>query len=451
MKQFNKHSKKKTNEQIAFEFKEIYPTEHIREIKIKEHLYDSGPQRKRYVTFICSKCGTEVEVAACFMNKYKHQCNCKKNNKYYTEKEVKFTLPNNNIQQFDYNTIDKDILNKLEDKGKDQKIKELTKLNNQLVQTNKSFKDYIDNFHEISKEFNYNNNPNQHKLFDMDRIDEYNNNKSSITPCLIVCDTHWGKIVRSKYVLGSNDYNMDIADHRFMTGVYKFINFYKNSLNYEYDEIVIVLGGDLIENDLGHNNEQDGSIVEQVIRAGNTIVKGLNLIRDNFPNSVIRVIGVVGNHGRQISPSTGKYMPTYNILKTSYEYLIFDRIIKEGYFIECDDSNEVLFNVGSTRVLALHGYEQKINTKNPNSLYNTFKNKQQQMENMLSGFDILLLHHYHKPFNFDDKLIIGGSIVGFDDYSRSMGFDYFSPCMTSFAFVEGNRNTKIAHYHLIDV
>lgn len=333
------------------------------------------------------------------------------------------------------------IEEKLEDNKLKLKNRELTKENSILLEevSNKQILlDVINSTMLRKNDLNKTFNP-------------YTFDDNDIVPCIMLSDLHWGKVIRKSYVFGTNEYNMDISDNRLEKAVNKFINFYKNKLNYDYKEIIVVLGGDLIENDLGHHNEQDGTVVEQILRSSQAIIKALNTIKNTFINSKIRVIGVVGNHGRQISPSSGKYMPTYNILKSSYEYLIFNNIISAGYHIEMDDTNEVLFEVMGIKVALLHGYEVKLNTKSPNSIMNSLRNKYKQFTSFSENHpDIFLLNHYHKPFNFDDKLIIGGSIVGFDDYSKSLGFEYFHPCLTSFAF-NNRKNSKISHYHLIEV
>lgn len=343
-----------------------------------------------------------------------------------------------------HSTTNKIINEMIEEDKKNIKIKELSKDNKLLKEEVNRMNNILNNMYSSMIDLN--------ELNKLNNKDKHINIKDTddIIPCIMFSDLHYGKIVTKSYVFGKNEYNMEIADIRLQKAISLFIDYYKNKLNYKYKEIIIVLGGDSIESSL-HITESNVPIVEQVLSASNSIIKALNTIKQAFPNTHLRIVGVVGNHGRQISPNTGKYMPTFNILKSSYEYLIFNNIINAGYHIEVDDTNEVLFKVFDTNVLLLHGYEVKLSTKNPNSIMNSLRNKFKQFTSFSENTpDIFLLNHFHKPFNFDDKVIIGGSIVGYDDYSKSLGFEYYHPCMTTFCFCN-SKNSKIMHYKLLEV
>lgn len=276
------------------------------------------------------------------------------------------------------------------------------------------------------------------------KINSFNpkSSKNDLNPIMILTDLHIGKIVNSDDMLGFNEYNLEKAKERISVATAKFINFYKKFED-EIETINVLLLGDLIENDLNHQNELEFSIPLQIEKASEIILGAIQTIQNAFKDKEIRVFGVVGNHGRFVSMSKGKKMPTYDILNSSYEFLIFKFLELQGVNIFFNSANEQLVKIGDLNLLLTHGDNMKINTASPNSIINQIEKKTKLFQEIKNNyFDLLCMGHLHSPFNYNNKIIIGGSPLGYDDYAKSLNIKPSKPSVTSFAI----KNKEVIFY-----
>lgn len=271
--------------------------------------------------------------------------------------------------------------------------------------------------------------------------------KKDLNPILVLTDLHIGKIVNSDDMFGFNEFNSSIAKERISVATDKFINFYKR-FDDEIETINVLLLGDLIENDLNHQNELEFSIPLQIEKASEIILGAIQSIQNAFKDKEIRVFGVVGNHGRFVSMSKGKKMPTYDILNSSYEFLIFKFLELQGVNIFFNSANEQLVKIGDLNLLLTHGDNMKINTHSPNSIINQIEKKTKLFQEIKNNyFDLLVMGHLHSPFNYNNKIIIGASVVGYDDFAKSLNIKPSKPSITSFAI----KGKEIIFYKNINV
>lgn len=321
----------------------------------------------------------------------------------------------------------------------------------ELRKENKMLKKLIDDFSKFHSQFKKSINR-INTLENIDRSKFKPNNQISqeakINPILTLCDIHIGKIVNELDLFGYNAYDYNIAKNRIFTAIEKFITFYKKFED-DIETINILLLGDLIENDLNHHNELEFAIPLQIQKASELLLVGIKKIQEAFKDKEVRVFGVVGNHGRFNSISgVGKRMPTYDIVYSSYEFLIFKFLEVQGINIFYDCGNEQIAKIGDLNLLLTHGDNMKINTASPNSILNQIEKKTKLFQELKNSyFDLLVMGHLHTPFNYNNKVIIGGSPVGFDDFAKSLSIKPSKPSITSFAI----RGKEVIFYKNIRV
>lgn len=344
------------------------------------------------------------------------------------------------LKKFD---VSNDYLDFFNDVENHKNLEELKSENNKLKKTLNELSVFHSKFCKSIKRLN------NMKLSTNQKTNSINTEKikNDLNPILILTDLHIGKIVNYDDMLGFNEYNFEKAKARIKTATSKFIDFYKKFEN-EIETINVLLLGDLIENDLNHQNELEFSIPLQIEKASVIILESIQAIQKAFKNKEIKVYGVVGNHGRFVSMSKGKKMPTYDILNSSYEFLIFKLLEVQGINVYFNSANEQLISIGEMKLLLTHGDNLKINTYSPNSIINQIEKKTKVFQEIKNNyFDLLVMGHLHSPFNYNNRIIIGGSPVGYDDYAKSLNINPSKASVTSFAV----RNKEVLFYKNIQL
>jgi hypothetical protein len=148
--------------------------------------------------------------------------------------------------------------------------------------------------------------------------------RNEAVPVLLCTDWHCGAVVKPETVNGLNTYDVDIFHGR-------TVALFRNALKViamlratsAIDQIVVFLGGDLIDNWL-HPEQiqlQELSPTQQIIECEKAIVRGIDYLLANGGFRKILVPCCYGNHGR-----TTPKMQADNAHATSYEWLMYQSL-----------------------------------------------------------------------------------------------------------------------------
>lgn len=242
-------------------------------------------------------------------------------------------------------------------------------------------------------------------------------------PMTIWSDFHWGEVVDKKQVHGLNSFNMPIARQRLHTLVDKTISLcFDHMVNPKYPGIVLMLGGDMVSGDIHDELE-----ITNEVPAGPVLIDLLeNLIAgvDKFIASFgkVWIVGVAGNHGR-----TNKKPRFKNRQYTNYDWMIY-QLLKTHYKADSrvsfliPDGADAMFNVYNTKFLLTHGDNLGVNGGDGIiGLIGPVMRGDFKIRNAQSAigmpYDVLVLGHWH-TYMPTPKIIINGSLKGFDEYAH---------------------------------
>lgn len=242
-------------------------------------------------------------------------------------------------------------------------------------------------------------------------------------PMTIWSDFHWGEVVDPTQVHGINKFNMKIAKERLHRLVDKTISLcFDHMVNPKYPGIVLMLGGDMVSGDIHDELE-----ITNEVPAGPVLIDLLeNLIAgvDRFLKAFgkVWIVGVAGNHGR-----TNKKPRFKGRQYTNYDWMIYQLLrthFKDNknvtFFIP--DGADATFNVYNTRFMLTHGDNLGVSGGDGIiGLIGPVMRGDFKMRNAQSSigmpYDVLVLGHWHTYFP-TPKIIINGSLKGFDEYAH---------------------------------
>lgn len=242
-------------------------------------------------------------------------------------------------------------------------------------------------------------------------------------PMTIWSDFHWGEVVKSDQVHGLNSFNLTIARQRLHTLVDKTINLcFNHMVKPDYPGIVLMLGGDMVSGDIHDeleitNETPSGPVLIDLLE---NLIAGIDKLVKSFGR--VWVVGVTGNHGR-----TNKKPRFKNRQYTNYDWIIY-QLLKTHYkgndsiqFL-IPDGADAMFSVYNTRFLLTHGDNLGVNGGDGiigligPVMRGDFKIRNAQ-SSIGRPYDVLVLGHWHTYFP-TPKIIINGSLKGFDEYAH---------------------------------
>lgn len=267
--------------------------------------------------------------------------------------------------------------------------------------------------------------------------------KTGMTLELMLTDLHIGKITKT--------FDLETAKSRLAdyTGVViDEINRYKHF--YKIDEIVIFLGGDIIENSLMHNAEslvgcefQNPEQVRWCVSLLYTEVL-LPLISLHIP---LHVIGITGNHDRQEQNKT-YHLPG----KNSLSWIVYQtlRMLTNGYHHLSWDIPEAIhttYSIYDNVILYEHGDHIRGRSKEVYAKH--IADRSVQAGTIISG---LRLGHWHEYLCFDDgKVIVNASLCGQDSYSETKGYNSKPGQVINYYVNTKNRASAFYHSFLVQL
>lgn len=249
-------------------------------------------------------------------------------------------------------------------------------------------------------------------------------------PTLFASDWHWGEVVDPNQIGGVNEYNMAIAQERARNMVEVAINLIRNHLKIdECPGIVFALGGDMVSGDI-HDElvaTNETEIMPTVVDMWGVLVWCIDTLANEFGNVFIPC--VTGNHGRNTHKIRAKGR-NY----TSFDWLLYQFLAKrfEGDKRVCfliPDGPDAVYSVFGHRYCLTHGDQFRggdgmIGALGP--IIRGDHKKRSRNAQIDKEYDTLLLGHWHQLIQLQ-RLIVNGSLKGYDEYANQNNFGYEPP------------------------
>jgi predicted phosphodiesterase len=250
--------------------------------------------------------------------------------------------------------------------------------------------------------------------------------------CVALTDVHFGTHIDKEELGGKNEFNWDIAARRYGF-IIEQLETYKMELRHLHEEVVFLLGGDLIG---GVIHNQEGSdydlITYQVAGALSYFIQGFEHVKAFYPK--IRIVCQPGNHGRMMhKEDKGRALSQkYD----SFENIIFNAL---SWYFKNDPKVEIIVpkspyaevTVQGHRIYMTHGDGVFI-TGNPGKSINTERieqqvhriNEEERLKNR-KPFELFVFGHVHQAAHFQTnsgtQILINGSMIGTDSYAQGVG------------------------------
>jgi len=249
-------------------------------------------------------------------------------------------------------------------------------------------------------------------------------------PTLFASDWHWAEIVDPKQIGGVNQYNITISQQRARALIETAIDLLNNHLkNPEYPGIVFALGGDMVSGDIHEElmatNEVE--IMPTVLDLFGVLTWCITTLADQFGK--VFVPCVTGNHGRNTHKIRAKGRNF-----TSFDWLLYSFLAKR---FEGDDRIKFLipdgpdayYSIFGHKYLLTHGDQFRggdgmIGALGP--IIRGDHRKRSRNAQIDQDYDTMLLGHWHQLIQLQ-RLIVNGSLKGYDEYANQNNFPYEPP------------------------
>jgi hypothetical protein len=249
-------------------------------------------------------------------------------------------------------------------------------------------------------------------------------------PTLFCSDLHWGEVVDPKQINGVNTYNLAIARKRLDYMAERAVRLTKViDPGMGYPGLVLILGGDMISgnihDELTATNEVNS--MPAVLDLYGRLVGMVDTLAGIYGKMLVPC--VTGNHGRDTRKIWGK-----DRHHTSFDWLLYcflakhfekdkrvDFVIPEG--------SDASFQIYHHRYLLTHGDQFRggdgmIGALGP--IMRGDHKKRSRNAQIDMDYDTLLMGHFHQYIHLN-KLIVNGSLKGYDEYAYANNFGFEPP------------------------
>lgn len=249
-------------------------------------------------------------------------------------------------------------------------------------------------------------------------------------PTIFASDWHWGEVVDTKQINDVNRYDLRIAQERAQILIQTATAILKTRFaNPEYPGIVFALGGDMVSGDiheeLSVSNERE--IMPIVIDLWGILTWCIETLANEFGN--VFVPCVTGNHGRNTHKirSKGRNFTSFDWLVYNFLAKRFENDPRVRFLIP--DGSDAYFQIYGHRYLLTHGDQFRggdgmIGALGP--IIRGDHKKRSRNAQIDTEYDTLLLGHWHQLIQLQ-RLIVNGSLKGYDEYAYQNNFPFEPP------------------------
>lgn len=263
-------------------------------------------------------------------------------------------------------------------------------------------------------------------------IDKKKASPKSLTgvPMLFASDWHFGENVDPKQINGVNEYSRDTARARARRFFERAIDLLTNHMvDPSYPGIVLLMGGDMVTGDIHEELAQtnDCTTPEALFDLFQVFRWGIRLLADTFGKVFLPC--VTGNHGRQTHKMQHKGRNSKN-----WDWMLYWMLadcFKEDARIQFQiaGGTDAHFKVFAKRFCLSHGDQFRggdgmIGALGPIMRGNHKKASRNSAIDL--SYDVLLLGHWHQLIMLE-RLIVNGSLKGYDEYAAANNFGFEPP------------------------
>lgn len=249
-------------------------------------------------------------------------------------------------------------------------------------------------------------------------------------PTLFASDWHWAEVVDPTQINGVNEYNLEIAHRRARRLIETTIKLLNNHIvNPSYPGIVFALGGDMVSGDIHEElmatNEVE--IMPTVLDLFGVICWCIETLADHFGRVFVPCVS--GNHGRNTHKIRAKGRN-----HTSFDWLLYCFLAKRfendkriSFLIP--NGPDALYKIFDHRYLLTHGDQFRggdgmIGALGP--IIRGDHKKRSRQTQIGAPYQTMLIGHWHQLIQLE-RLIVNGSLKGYDEYASSNNFGYEPP------------------------
>lgn len=249
-------------------------------------------------------------------------------------------------------------------------------------------------------------------------------------PTLMLSDLHHGEVVRAEQINGTNEFDMEISRTRLRSLARTAIHLLEIiSPDMQYPGIVMPLGGDMISGNI-HDElmaTNEFNTMPTVLDLYGELVALIRLMADTFGRVFLPC--VTGNHGRDTHKIWNKDRHA-----TSFDWLLYNFLAKA---FENDprvtflipEGPDAYYRVYGHRYLLSHGDQFRggdglIGALGP--IIRGDHRKRSRNSQIAMEYDTLLIGHWHQYIHLT-RLIVNGSLKGYDEYAYNNNFPFETP------------------------
>ncbi len=256
------------------------------------------------------------------------------------------------------------------------------------------------------------------------------------TPVLMLSDLHLDEVVDLHAMDGINEYNREIAErrlHAIAENVVKLLKRYVGGV--EFDGLFVALLGDVItgviHDELARTNEAPPSA--SIVHWVPLLAAALVYLADEL-DVPIHVAAVDGNHDRFYGKPHHKQRAETSLAWIIYNWLADTLRDDPRITFALTTAAEQVVPVYSTRLMLSHGDSFR-SQGGVGGLYPAMLKwllrRHAMYTQTKSDFDFALIGHWHQTL-FGQDFFVNGSLKGYDEYAKALGFTFEMPAQTLF-------------------
>lgn len=251
--------------------------------------------------------------------------------------------------------------------------------------------------------------------------------RADAVACAVLSDWHIDEPVIAADVMNLNEYNLDVAKqraHACFTNLLRLATIFARDSDIKTIHLSVL--GDLFSGWI-HEELIANTLLapgDAAVFANGLLCSGIDFLLREGPFNIV-ADAVPGNHGR-LTEKMHFGDPTGTSLETVMYHMVASRYA---------DNPRVRFNVAKSaevhvpffekfKMRLVHGYEVKF--AGGVGGITVPLNKRLAQWNSTIRCDLTVLGHYHTFFD-GGKFLVNGSLIGYNNYARALGFAYEEP------------------------
>lgn len=289
------------------------------------------------------------------------------------------------------------------------------------------------------------------KIFKNIKIETSKNGKDSeATAVVLASDWHLEQRVDSSKIIYPNEYNLQIAEKRAKQFFQATVVLLKEAeQNVKIKNLVLWLGGDFITGNIHTENLKVCQLgpAQAICFARDLLISGIEfLLKETDVDITIPYNH--GNHAR-ITDKVWKSTEEDN----SLEYILYDDI---AYHFKNERRIKMVSPTGSVATVEIyglkigfvHGHHGFRYLDGVGGLYIPAR-KYILRKFRKANYYLICMGHHHQYLQ-DTMFLCNGSMIGYDQYADSCGFDYSVPTQTFFLIEEKRKSRTVTRPILFD-